>query len=186
MRRDARRNRERLVTEAFSAFVESGLDASSAMIAKRAGVGVGTLYRHFPTREALVDAAYRHELARLRDLASELLLTHTAVEAIRLWIGHFLDHASKKRGMSEALNAVIASGSDLFTDSRRILTDAVGALMAAGAEDGTLREGIGSDDVLLALSGFAQSTGDYGSREQADRLADLLLVGLSTRGPDQG
>jgi hypothetical protein len=86
-------------------------------------------------------------------------------------MGHFLDYATAKRGMSEALNAVIASGADPYASSRALLTDA-GTLLEAYARDGTLRTDVSHDDVLLAMSGIAQSTGQYGTREQAARLLD--------------
>jgi AcrR family transcriptional regulator len=178
-RSDALQNRERLLEVAARAFAEEGLDAAPVSIAKQAGVGVGTLYRHFPTREALIDAAYQHELTRVCDRAGELLARHTAAAATRAWVGHFLDYATAKRGMSEALNAVISSGADPYASSRALLADAVGALLEAGARDGTLRTDVSRDDVLLAMSGIAQSTGQYGTREQAARLTDLLMDALT-------
>ena len=178
-RSDALQNRERLLEVAARAFAEEGLDAAPASIAKEAGVGVGTLYRHFATREALIDAAYQHELTRVCDKAAELLARHTAAAATRAWMGYFLDYATAKRGMSEALNAVISSGADPYASSRTLLADAVGVLLEAGARDGTLRTDVSHDDVLLAMSGIAQSTGQYGTREQATRLIDLLMDALT-------
>jgi AcrR family transcriptional regulator len=179
-RSDALQNRERLLEVAARAFAEQGLDAAPASIAKQAGVGVGTLYRHFPTREALIDAAYQHELIRVCDKAAELTARHTAAAATRAWMRYFLDYATAKRGMSEALNTVIASGADPYASSRTLLTNAVGTLLEAGARDGTLRTDVSHDDVLLAMSGIAQSTGQYGTREQAARLIDLLMDSLTT------
>ena len=178
-RTDALQNRERLLEVAARAFAEEGLDAAPVSIAKQAGVGVGTLYRHFPTREALIDAAYQHELARVCEQAVELLGRHTAADATRAWMEHFLDYATAKRGMSDALNAVIASGGDPYASSHTLLVNAVGALLEAGAQDGTLRTDIGNGEVLLAMSGIAQATGDYGTREQAARLVDLLMDALT-------
>ena len=178
-RSDALQNRERLLEVAARAFAEEGLDAAPVSIARQAGVGVGTLYRHFPTREALIDAAYQHELSRVCDKAAELLARHTAAAATRAWMGYFLDYATAKRGMSEALNAVISSGADPYASSRTLLADAVGVLLEAGARDGTLRTDVSHDDVLLAMSGIAQSTGQYGTREQATRLIDLLMDALT-------
>jgi AcrR family transcriptional regulator len=182
-RSDARQNRERLLEVAARAFAEHGLDATPVSIAKQAGVGVGTLYRHFPSREALIDAAYQNELARVCDLATRLIDQHTAAEATRTWMGYFLDYATAKQGMSEALNTVIASGADPYATSRGMLTDAIGALLDAGAQDGTLRTDLSHDDVLLAMSGIAQSTGQYGTREQAARLIDLLIDALTKGAP---
>ena len=178
-RSDALQNRERLLEVAARAFAEQGLDAAPVSIAKQAGVGVGTLYRHFPTREALIDAAYQHELARVCETAVELLGQNTAADATRAWMEHFLDYATAKRGMSDALNTVIASGGDPYATSHTLLTNAVGALLDAGARDGTLRTDLSHEDVLLAMSGIAQSTGEYGTREQAARLVDLLMDALT-------
>ena len=178
-RSDAIQNRERLLEVAARAFAEEGLDAAPVSIAKAAGVGIGTLYRHFPTREALIDAAYQHELARVCEKAVELLRGRTAAQATRAWMEDFLDYATAKRGMADALNAVIASGGDPFASSHTLLVDAVGALLAAGADDGTLRTDVRREEVLLAMSGIAQSTGEYGTREQAARLIDLLMDALT-------
>ena len=182
-RSDALQNRQRLLEVAARAFAEQGLDAAPASIAKQAGVGVGTLYRHFPTREALIDAAYQHQLTKVCEKAAELVAGHTAADATRAWMEHFLDYATAKRGMSEALNAVIASGADPYASSHTLLVDAVGTLLEAGARDGTLRTDVSHNDVLLAMSGIAQSTGQYGTREQAARLIDLLMDAL-TKGAD--
>ena len=178
-RSDARQNRERLLQVAARAFADEGLDAAPVSIANQAGVGVGTLYRHFPTREALIDAAYQHELALVCDKAAELLTRHTAAAATRAWMGYFLDYATAKRGMSEALNTVIASGGDPYASSQALLAGAVGALLDAGAQDGSLRTDVSQDDVLLAMSGIAQATAQYGTREQAARLTDLLMDALT-------
>jgi hypothetical protein len=92
---------------------------------------------------------------------------------------HFLDYATAKRGMSEALNAVIASGADPYASSHNLLSNAVGTLLESGARDGTLRTDLSQDDVLLAMSGIAKSTGQYGTREQASRLINLLMDALT-------
>jgi AcrR family transcriptional regulator len=177
-RSDALKNRERLLEVAAQAFAEQGLDAAPAAIAKQAGVGVGTLYRHFPTREALIDAAYRRRLARVCEMATNLLARHSAAEATRMWMEHFLDYATAKSGMSAALNAVIASGVDPYSDSRALLTDAVAALLEVGARDGSLRTDVDPDDVLLLMGGIAYSV-QSGTRQQSRRLVDLLMDALT-------
>ncbi|WP_328609706.1 TetR/AcrR family transcriptional regulator [Amycolatopsis sp. NBC_00345] len=177
-RSDARQNRERLLEVAAQVFAEQELDAAPAAIAKRAGVGVGTLYRHFPTREALIDAAYQRQLTMVCEKAAELLPGRTAAEAMREWMEHFVAYATAKYGMAQALNTVIASGTDPYADSRALLTDAVGTLLAAGAADGSLRTDLTSEDVLLFMGGIAQSAGQAGSREQSARLVGLLLDAL--------
>lgn len=178
-RSDALRNRERLLEVAARVFAEQGLDTAPAAIAKQAGVGVGTLYRHFPTREALIDAAYQQQLTTVCDRAPDLLAQHPAVEATRLWMGHFIGYATAKSGMSEALNAVIASGVDPYSDSRERLTTAVATLLAAGARDGSLRGDAEPADVLLLLGGIAYAA-RHGTEEQARRLVDFAMDALTT------
>ncbi|MEO3755893.1 TetR/AcrR family transcriptional regulator [Streptomyces sp. B6B3] len=177
-RSDALRNRERLLEVAAQVFAEQGLDTAPAAIAKQAGVGVGTLYRHFPTREALIDAAYRHQLTRVCEKAPRLLADHPAADATRTWMEHFLDYVTAKSGMSAALDAVIASGVDPYADSRALLTDAVAALLDAGARDGSLRTDITSDDVLLLMGGVAHAV-RHSTSAQARRLVDLLMDALT-------
>jgi AcrR family transcriptional regulator len=177
-RSDALRNRARLLEVAAQAFAEEGLDTAPAAIAQRAGVGVGTLYRHFPTREALVDAAYRHQLARVCETVGELVTRYPAAEATRRWVAHFLDYAAAKSGMSAALDAVVAAGADPFADSLTLLTGAVGTLFEAGARDGTLRTDVTPDLVLLLMGGIAYSV-RHGTPAQAGQLVDLLMDTLT-------
>jgi AcrR family transcriptional regulator len=179
-RADAQRNRQRLLEVAGRAFAQDGPDVTLEAVAKEAGVGIGTLYRHFPTREALVDAAYRSELARLCDSVDDLLRKLPPDEALRTWMDRFVDYMGTKRGMGEALRAVIASGGNPFSESRDRLVTAVTTLLTAGASAGVLRADAAPDDVLLSLSGVSLATGDQ-RREQAGRLLDLLMDGLRPR-----
>jgi AcrR family transcriptional regulator len=178
-RSDAQRNRQRLLDAAVRVFAESGADVAPQAIAKEAGVGIGTLYRHFPTREAIIDAAYRSDLTRLCGGVPELLAERRAADAVRVWMNRFIDHAIAKRGMASALRAAIASGEDPYAESRALLTGAVSALLAAGAADGSMRSDLNPDDVLIGISGVALATAEYGNREQATRLLDLLVDGLT-------
>jgi AcrR family transcriptional regulator len=181
LRADAQRNRDRLLEVAVHAFSADGPDVTLDAIAKQAGVGIGTLYRHFPTREALIDAAYRSELARLCDCADDLLLDMPPDKALRAWMDRFVDYMTTKRGMGEALRAVIASGGDPFSESRGRLTAAVTTLLRAGAAAGTVRPDVTPDDILVSLSGVSLATADPERREQAGRLLDLLMDGLRPR-----
>jgi AcrR family transcriptional regulator len=181
LRADARRNRERLLEVAVHAFSHDGPDVTLESIAKEAGVGIGTLYRHFPTREALIEAAYRNELARLCDGVSELLRTLPADVALRTWLDRVVDFLATKRGMADALRAVIASGGDPFAQSRESLRGAFAALLTAGAKDGMLRDDVDPFDVLTAVSGMSLVAGRSGQRDQAGRLLDLLVDGLRFR-----
>ncbi|MGW1109371.1 TetR/AcrR family transcriptional regulator [Streptomyces sp. NPDC002540] len=178
LRADARRNRERILEAAVRAFAEKGADVPIDTIARAAGVGSATLYRHFPTREALVEAAYRNELARVCDSATELLADNPPDAAIRLWMDRFIDYLAAKQGMADALRAAVASGADPFAETLDKLSTAIGALLRAGADAGLLRPDIEPIDVGLSLSGIALVTSTPDQRERADRLLDLLLDGL--------
>jgi AcrR family transcriptional regulator len=181
LRADAQRNRDRLLDAAVRAFSQEGPEATLDAIARDAGVGIGTLYRHFPTREALVEAAYRNELGRLCDAATELLETTPPDEAVRVWMDRFVDYMTTKRGMADALRAVIASGGNPYEQSRDRMIGAIGALLRAGAAAGTVRSDVDPDDVLVSLSGVSLAAGDPTRREQARRLLDLLMDGLRFR-----
>ena len=129
LRADARRNRDRLLDAAVRAFSQDRADVTLDAIAKDAGVGIGTLYRHFPTREALVEAAYRSELARLCDAVAELLQAQPPDQALRAWMDRFVDYMTTKRGMADALRAVIASGGNPYAQSRDRLIAAITTLL---------------------------------------------------------
>lgn len=197
MRADAARNRDLLLDAALAAFAAGGTDATLDGIAKSAGVGIGTLYRHFPTREALVEAVYRNELDRLCDAADDLLTRMPADEALRAWMDRFVDYMVTKKHMADALRAVVASGGTPFAHSRERMGAAVGRLLAAGAADGTLRPDlgrsdlldtgagsktcVGGSDVLVGMSGVCMTAGEPDGRAQAGRLLDLLVDGLRAR-----
>ena len=181
LRADAQRNRDRLLEVAVGAFSKDGPDVPLDSIAKVAGVGIGTLYRHFPTREALVEAAYRNELARLCDAADELLATMPPDAALRTWMDRFVDYMTTKRGMADALRTVIASGGDPFAHSRDRMIAAIRALLDAGAAAAALRSDVEPVDVVMSLSGISLAAGEPAQREQAGRLLDLLMDGLRYR-----
>jgi AcrR family transcriptional regulator len=186
LRADAQRNRDRLLDAAVRAFSAEGPDVTLDAIAKDAGVGIGTLYRHFPSREALIEAAYRNELDRLCDAAAELLRTMPPDEATRTWMDRFVDYMGTKRGMADALRALIASGGNPYAHSRDRLTAAITSLLRAGAAAGTVRPDVEPDDVLVSLSGVSLAAGEPAQRDQARRLLDLLMDGLRYRAsPDR-
>jgi AcrR family transcriptional regulator len=159
---------------AFSDNPDVTLDA----IAKAAGVGIGTLYRHFPTREALVDAAYRNELARLCDGVADLLATMPPDAAIRTWMSHFVDYMATKRGMGDALRAVVASGGDPFSESRDRLVTAITTLLDAGVAAGTIRPGVEPMDLMAGMGGASFVADEPALHDQAERVLDLLMDGL--------
>ncbi|MCZ7418227.1 MULTISPECIES: TetR/AcrR family transcriptional regulator [unclassified Micromonospora] len=184
LRADALRNRQRLLEAAVRAFSRSGAEVTLEQIARDAGVGIGTLYRHFPTREALVEAAYRNELERLCDSAAELLDQLPPEAAIRAWMDRFIDYLATKREMADALRLVIAAGTNPFAQSRDRLLAALDRLLAAGAAAGTVRSDVDPGDVLAGLSGVSLAAGGREQRDQARRLLDLLMDGLRYRRPD--
>jgi AcrR family transcriptional regulator len=181
LRADAQRNRDRLLEVAAQAFSHDGPDVTLESIARTAGVGIGTLYRNFPTRDALVDAAYRSELTRLCDRVDDLIAANAPDRALRVWMDHFLDYMTTKRGMADALRSLIAAGGNPFAESRTRLVGAVGALLAAGAAAGLLRADVEPEDVLASLSGVTLAAGDATQRAQAGRMLDLLMDGLRAR-----
>jgi AcrR family transcriptional regulator len=183
LRADAQRNRERLLDAAVRAFAQEGPDVTLDAIAKDAGVGIGTLYRHFPTREALVEAAYRNELARLCDAVPGLLADLPPDQAMRMWMDRFVDYMTTKRDMADALRAVIASGGNPYSESRDRLITAVTTLLGAGAAAGTLRPDVEPGDVLTSLSGVSMATVGPEQRDRAGRVLDLLMDGLRYRPP---
>ncbi|MFK0292823.1 TetR/AcrR family transcriptional regulator [Streptomyces sp. NPDC090442] len=178
LRADARRNRERILEAAVRAFSEEGADVPIDTIARAAGVGSATLYRHFPTREALVEAAYRNELARVCDGAAQLLADFPPDRALRLWMDKFIDYLAAKQGMADALRAAVASGADPFAESLDKLRTAIDALLHAGVEAGVLRSDVDSLDVGFSLAGVSLITSAPNQRERAGRLLDLILDGL--------
>jgi AcrR family transcriptional regulator len=184
LRADAQRNRDRLLEVAVRAFSQDGPDVTLDAIAREAGVGIGTLYRHFPTREALVEAAYRSELARLCDGVPGLLAAMPADRALRAWMDQFVDYMTTKRGMADALRAVIASGGNPFEQSRGRLIAAITSLLGACADAGTLRADVAPTDVLAGLGGMSLVASDPAQRDQAGRLLDLLMDGLRYHASD--
>jgi AcrR family transcriptional regulator len=184
LRADARLNRDRLLDAAARAFARDGAEASLKAIAKDAGVGIGTLYRRFPTRERLVEATYRNETARLCAAAPDLLRVRPAAEALRVWMDHFVDFLATKRGMADALRAVLVADGELRMQTRDLFTDALATLLTAGIAEGALRPDIDPNDVLMGLGGVTLIAGEPDQRALAGRLLDLLIDGLRYRGQD--
>jgi AcrR family transcriptional regulator len=177
-RADAQRNGERLLGVAMRAFAERGTAVSLEGIARDAGVGIGTLYRHFPTRDALVEAVYRNEIERVSALAGELLESRRPEDALREWMKRFVDFMTAKHGMADVFRAVIASGGDPYGETRVLALAAVRSLIAAGAAAGVTRDDISAIDVLTILNGLSFATDDPG---QTERLLDLIIDGLRRR-----
>ncbi|MFG2650736.1 TetR/AcrR family transcriptional regulator [Streptomyces sp. NPDC048436] len=185
LRADAQRNRDKILSAAARVFAEEGLDAHFERIAKEAGVGSGTLYRNFPTREALIEAAYRNEVARLCEAVPGLLETMPPDEALRAWTRGFIDYATAKLGMADALRAVVAAGSNPYAESHEMIQAALSSLMDACTAAGTIRSDISSTDMFAALAGIALTSARPEQRAQAERLLDLTLDGLRSTPPRQ-
>ena len=183
LRSDARRNREKLLAAAVELFAERGTEGSLEEVAKRAGVGIGTLYRHFPTRDALVEAAYRNEVAQLRAAADELLAELPPDRALEAWVRRFVDYGTAKRGMRDALQSIAGAGSDLFADTRGQVIEAVAVLLRAGAEAGTLRADVEAEDVLRAMGAIWLVADGDDWAEDAFRVLRLVMDGLRYRAP---
>lgn len=178
VRADAQRNRQRLLEAARRSFSSGGDKVTLEAIAREAGVGIGTLYRHFPTREALIEAVYRAELTRLCGSAGDLLAAQSPDHALRTWMDRFADYLATKREMADALRAVIASGAITSSQARDQLSAAVQTMLDAGATTGTLRGDVRAEDVVASLVGIFLACGQPEQRDQADRMLDLLTDGV--------
>jgi AcrR family transcriptional regulator len=181
LRADARHNQERLLMVAAETFAREGTQASLKAIAHDAGVGIGTLYRRFPTRETLVEAVYRNEVTRLCGAAAELLETLPPVAALPAWMEKFVDFMLAKHGMADMLRTVLLSEEDRM-HTRNLLQTAIATLLDAGATAGTVRAGIDPNDVLMGLGGITMIAGEEKQRELATRLIGLLLHGVMNTG----
>jgi len=186
VRADARLNHDRLLAVAAEAFTREGTGASLKAIANRAGVGIGTLYRRFPTREALVEAVYRNEVAHVCAAAPELLATMPPAGALRAWMERFVDFMATKSGMADTLRVVLVSPDDVM-HTRGLLRDAIAILLDAGVAAGTARADVDPYDLLMGLGGVTLIATGPGQRDLALRLLDLLLTGvLAQKADDAG
>jgi AcrR family transcriptional regulator len=178
LRADAQRNREKLLAAATEAFAEEGENVALESVAERAGVGIGTLYRHFPNRDALVVALYQNEVDALCAAADELLVRQPADEALRAWAERFADYIATKRTMGDALRSAAGSDSPLFARTLDRLLGALGRLLESGAADGTLRADVDARDVLRVISGIWYLPAGPEWRDTVGRMLDLVIDGL--------
>jgi AcrR family transcriptional regulator len=184
-RADAERNRGRLLDAARAAFASGNATVTLEQIARDAGVGIGTLYRHFPTREELIEALYRKELADLCASAGELLAGQAPERALRAWMDRFAGYVAAKREMADALRAVFASGAVTVSQARGELTAAVQEILDAGIAAGTLRDDVHAEDIVATIVGMFTATSLAGGREQLDRMFDLLTDAVRRRLAEQ-
>jgi AcrR family transcriptional regulator len=177
-RKDAARNHETLLNAASEVYAERGVEGSLEEIARRAGVGIGTLYRHFPSRDALNEAVYRREVEGLCDQAGELLGDTDPVAALGQWMRAFAHYVALKRGMAMALKSALGPDNELFSYSHRRIRDALGSLLDAAVATGRIRADVDQEDLLRAMSGICMATDVSGGPERTARLVDLLVDGL--------
>ena len=182
LRADARRNRDALLAKARELFAAGDFDLRFDDFARLAGVGTGTLYRHFPTRAALAEAVYREELTALCDRARELQAALPAAEALAAFLHGFVDHLHTHQGLARTLATLMAGRSDTLADGGRELDRAIADLLAAGVEEGTIRDDVGAGAVMMVLQGICTACGDQlGARDDADGAVTLVLDGLRRR-----
>jgi AcrR family transcriptional regulator len=176
-RADAIRNRERLLEVAKGAFTRSGANASLEEIAKQAGVGPGTLYRHFPTREALLQAVYRSELEKLAAAEQKLAKELPPIEALRAWLLLFVDAIAAKQLIAPAVNTLIGDPKKMFESSYAQMWEAVRVLVKRAIRSGDIRKDLDPLDLLRALIGVANVATSPDWQQRARRLVDILITG---------
>lgn len=177
-RADALKNREHILQIAHDAFVESGATSLNE-IAKRAGVGAGTLYRHFPTREALILAVYRHDIEQLVTSVPALLAQNTALQAFRQWFAALAGYIRVKHGLGDALHSPAAQ--EAIQGTYAPVIAALDGLIRACVAEGSMREGLRAADVLLLMGFYWRAPADAEGRQQAERLMDVVLDGLAPK-----
>ena len=175
---DAVRNRDRLVEVAADAFAANGVETSLEEIAKCACVGIGTLYRHFPTRDALVEAVYRRNVDQLIAGADELAATKPADEALAEFMQRFVEYVASKKGLATYLKTMVSADSELFTHSKERVQATIAMLIKSAADAGTIRQGTDPDDVIHTLGGFCLMNDVNANPEQGKRVAALIMDGL--------
>ena len=180
-RADAVRTRERVLEAAQVVFSAGGAEASLEAVARAAGVGIGTLYRHFPTREALFEAVYRREVQQLADLAEQLKQDAKPIDALRQWMRSIVKFVATKKGMSAALTLAVDKNSKLFSSSADRLARTVGGLLDRAIAAGEIRDDISPEDLLRAVVGMCYMHDQPGWQTSVLRLVDVFVDGLRKR-----
>jgi len=176
-RADALRNRECILEVAKTAFTRQGANTSLEEIAKQAGVGIGTLYRHFPTRDALVEGVYRNEVEKLAAAAARFAETMSPLEALRAWMMLLVDYIAAKHIIAPALNSVVGGPSRLYEGSRSMIQGAIADLVKRAKRSGDLRKDLDALDLLRALIGVSHVGSGADWQQSARRLVDILIAG---------
>jgi AcrR family transcriptional regulator len=179
-RADAERNRDRLMAVAKKTFAERGSDVTLDEIARGAGVGIGTLYRHFPTRDAMLQAVYRHEVEQLAEAATRLLESAKPLEALRAWLRLFVEYVGTKKLIIPALNAATSDSTALLEYSSAQIIDSANKLVAHAIENGDIRDDVLALDLLYAVFGFSKTDDQREWVTRAYRLIDILIAGLAS------
>jgi AcrR family transcriptional regulator len=181
-RADSARNRQLLIDAAKAAFAEIGLMVSLEEIARRAGVGIGTLYRHFPSREAVMEAVYRREVQQLVEAVPQLLQASPAGEALHQWMHLFVNYIATKRLIAPSLGTAIGRSSAPNSSPAELITRAISILVKRAVSSGDVRKDIDPSDLLRALVGVSYGNPDAGWEASARRLIDILMDGLRRKG----
>jgi AcrR family transcriptional regulator len=176
-RADAERNRDRVLEVAKEAFTRSGPGASLDDIAKQAGVGPGTLYRHFPSREALIEAVYRTEVEKLAAAERSFAETMPPIEALRAWMLLFVDYIATKKIIAAALNTLVGDPKKIFEASYNQVWEASRALVKRAIKSGDIRKDLDPIDLLRALIGVSNVSTSPDWQQSARRLVDILIAG---------
>jgi AcrR family transcriptional regulator len=176
-RADAERNRDRILEVAKDAFTKFGAEASLDEIAKQAGVGAGTLYRHFPSREALIEAVYRTEVEKLAAAERNFAETMPPIEALRAWMTLFVDYIAAKKIIAPVLNTLLGGASKVFESSHTQIWDAIRALVKRAIKSGDIRKDLDPIDLLRALIGVSNVATGADWQQSAKRLVDILITG---------
>ena len=176
-RTDALRNRERILEVAKEAFTSHGADASLEEIAKQAGVGAGTLYRHFPTRDALIETVYRSEVEKLAAAGPKFAAAMPPIEALRGWMLLFVDYIAAKHIIAPALNSVVGGPSRLYEGSRGLIQGAIDELVKRAKKSGDVRRDLEAFDLLRAVIGVFHVGSGPECQQSARRLVDILIAG---------
>jgi len=176
-RADALRNRERILEVAKEAFTQQGANASLDEIAKQAGVGAGTLYRHFPTRDELIEGVYRNEVEKLAAAAPRFAETMSPLEALRAWMLLLVDYIAAKHIIASALNSVVGGPSRLYEGSRTTIHGAIDQLVKRAKKSGELQKDLDASDLLRALIGVSHVGSGADWQQSAKRLVDILIAG---------
>jgi AcrR family transcriptional regulator len=179
-RADASRNREQLIAAAKAAFTERGADAPLEEIARRAGLGIGTLYRHFPAREALLAAVYRREVEQLAATADRLLAERTPLAALEGWLDQLVEYMATKRVIAPALQASPGEGAAAYAASGPAITGAMNRLGAAAMASGEMRADVTADDLMRLMMGLSYGYDRPDWPDSARRLIAILIAGLKT------